>query len=224
MPDWRAYVQDHLGSLSTSQSREEEDDEVARELAAHLEEFYAALLANGTPGAEAFSQACARAGNWRKLRIQIIAAKQEGTMRDRIRQIWLPGLITFISAYFVLAILQRLGARPLYSHPGEPVGVIFYLPWLFLLPLVGAAGGYLSRRAQADGWRVYLASCVPVLALAALFLVIFPVSFILDKQVPPQAKVTTLAALMFGWVLLPGMALCAGVALQGLRKNQRARR
>ncbi len=221
MPDWHAYVQDHLGSLSASRSGEE-GEEVERELAAHLEEFYAALLANGTPEVEAFAQTCARAGNWQQLRSGIIAAKQERTMRDRVRQIWLPGLIAFMASYFVLCLLQRAGARPLYSHPGEPVGVIFYLPWLFLLPLVGAAAGYLSRRAQGNGWRVYLASCVPVLALATLFLVLFPVSFIVDKQVPPQAKVTTLVTLMFGWVLLPGVALCAGVALQGLRKSRRA--
>jgi hypothetical protein len=223
MPDWRAYVQDHLGSLSGPRTAEE-NGEVARELAAHLEEFHAALLARGAPEEEAFSQTCARAGNWQELRREIISAKQEGTMRVRVRQIWLPGLITFMSAYVVLCLLQRIGARPLYSHPGEPVGVISYLPWLFLLPLVGAACGYLSRRAQGDGWRVYLASCVPVLALAALFLVLFPVSFIVDKQVPPQTKVTTLIALMAGWVVLPGIALCAGVALQGLRRRPPIRR
>jgi hypothetical protein len=221
MPDWRAYVREHLGSLRRSPAEEEE---AVAELAAHLEDFHAALLASGTPEAEAFSRTCARAGNWKQLRSEIIAAKQEGTMRDRIRQIWLPGLVTFMSAYFVLILLQRLGARPLYSHPGEPVGVIFYLPWLFLLPLVGVMAGYLSRRAQGEGWRVYLASCVPVLALAALFLVLFPVSFIVDKQVPPQTKVATLVALMFGWVLLPGIALCAGVALQGLRNRPPAGR
>lgn len=223
MPDWRAYVQDHLGSLSGSRAAED-SDEVARELGAHLEEFHAALLAKGTPEEEAFSQTCARAGNWQELRSEIISAKQEGTMRDRIRQIWLPGLITFMASYFVLCLLQRAGARPLYSHPGEPVGVIFYLPWLFLLPFVGVIAGYLSRRAQGDGWRVYLASCVPVLALAALFLLLFPASFIVDKQVPLQTKVTTLVALMVGWVVLPGIALCAGVALQGLRKRQPSRR
>ena len=94
------------------------------------------------------------------------------------------------------------------------------MPWLFLLPLIGAVSGYLSRRAQGDGWRVYLAASLPALALGAIFLLLFPLAFVLDKQVRLQIKGTALVAMIVGWVVLPGIALCMGVALQDLRKRQ----
>ncbi len=219
MPDWRAYVRDHLGSPCHARA---EKEEVVSELAGHLEECYAALHTKGMPEEAALSETCARAGNWEELRRGIISAMEEGTMHDRVKQIWVPGLVTLLSSYIVLALLQWAGTRPMISHPGEPRGVVFYLPWLFLLPLIGAVGAYLSRRAQGHGWRVYLAASLPALALGAIFLLLFALAFALDRHVPLQVKGTTLVAMMGGWVVLPGIALCAGVALQGLRKRQSA--
>jgi len=103
MPDWHAHVRDHLGSLCRAQAEEEE---VTDELAGHLEECYVALRANGIPEEEAFAQTCARAGKWEELRRGIVSAKQEGTMSVRVRQIWVPGLVTLLSSYIVLALLQ----------------------------------------------------------------------------------------------------------------------
>jgi hypothetical protein len=100
---------------------------------------------------------------------------------------------------------------------------VFYLPCLFLLPLIGAFGGYLSRRAQGHGWRVYLAASLPALSLGAFLLLFFPLAFVLDRHVPLQIKFTALVAMMAGWVVLPGIALCVGVALQGLRKSRAVR-
>lgn len=218
MPDWRAFVEAHLGSLDGARAGEEQ----VGELAGHLEECYAALRAKGMPQREALTQTCAQVGNWKELRRGIIAANQEGTMHDRVRQIWVPGLVTLLSSYILLSFLYRAGSRPMVSHPGEPRAVVFYLPWLLLLPLIGAVGAYMSRRAQGVGWRVYLAASLPALALGALFLLLFPLSFVLDRQVPLQIKGTALVAMMVGWVVLPGIALCMGVALQGLRKRQTA--
>src|SRR5271166_870077 len=191
MSDWRAYVQDHLGSLCEAHA---EREEIASELAGHLEEHYVALCAKGVPEQEAFSQTSAQAGDWEELRRGIVSAKQEGTMRDRVRQIWVPGLVTLFTSYFVLALLQWAGTRPLTSHPGEPRGVVFYVPWLLLLPIIGAVGAYLSRRAQASGWRVYLAASLPALALGAVFLLILPLAFVIDRQVPLQIKGTAFVA------------------------------
>jgi len=221
MPDWRAHVRDHLGSLRHVRAEEEE---VVCELAGHLEECYAALRAKGMPEEEAFSETCARAGNWEELRSGIVSAIEEGTMNDRVKQIWVPGLVTLLSSYVVLTLFQRIGVRPMVLHPGEPRGVVLYLPWLFLLPLIGAVGAYLSRRALADGWRVYLAASLPALALGAFFLLLFPLAFALDRQVPLHIKGTALVAMMVGWVALPGIALCLGVALQGLSKRRTASR
>jgi hypothetical protein len=221
MPDWRVYVRDRLGLLCDARAKEEG---VTSELAGHLEDSHAALCEKGMSEEKAFSETCERVGNWTELRMGILSAMQEGTMHDRLRQIWVPGVVTLLSSYVILTLLQRAGTRPLVLHPGEPRGVVFYLPWLFLLPLIGAFGGYLSRRAHGDGWRVYFAASLPSLALGAFFLLFSPLLFILDRQVPMQIKGTSLVASMVGWVLLPGIALCLGVTLQGLRKRQSARR
>jgi len=221
MPDWRAYVRDRLGLIRDTRAAEEE---VTSELAGHLEDSYAALRKKGMSEEEAVAESCEQVGNWTELRMGIDSAIEEGTMHDRVRQIWVPGVVTLLSSYVFLAILQWAGTRPLVSHPGEPRGVVFYLPWLFLLPVIGAFGGYLSRRAMGDGWRVYFAASLPALALGAFFLLFFPLAFIIDRQVPLQIKGTALVANIVGWVALPGVALCLGVALQGLQKRQVVRR
>ena len=117
MPDWRAYVRDRLGLLCDARVEEEE---VTSELAEHLEDSYAALREKGMPEEEAFSQTCARVGNWRELRMGIVSAMQEGTMHDRVRQIWVPGVVTLLSSHVILALLQWAGTRPLVLRPGEP--------------------------------------------------------------------------------------------------------
>ena len=215
MPDWRAYVRDHLGTVCGARA---EDGEVIRELAGHLEECYEALRVKGIPEEGAVLQTCAEAGNWGELRRGIVSAKAEGMMHDRVKQIWLPSLITLLSSWVVLALLLWAGTRPVISHPGEPRSLILYVPWLLLLPLIGAAGGYLSRRAQGVGWRVYVAGLFPALAMGAVLLVTFPFAFVINPQVVPGFKIISLAAVTVSWVVLPGIALCAGVALQGLQK------
>lgn len=215
MRDWRAYVREHLGLLCFGRVEEEE---VVRELAGHLEECYTALREQGIPEEEAFSQTCERAGNWEELQRGIVSARQEGMMSDRVRQVWVPGLVTLLSSYIALAILQWAGTRPLASHPGEPRGIVFYVPWLLILPMIGAVGGYMSRRARGSGWRVYFAASLPALALGAFFLLLFPLALVIDRQVSLETKGTALAASMVGWVILPGLLLSVGVALQSLRK------
>jgi hypothetical protein len=216
MRDWHAYARERLGSLPLPPG---EQDDVAVELAAHLEEFYADLRVKGIPDEEAFAQTCARAGNWQGLRKGIVAATQEESMHDRIKQIWLPAMATFISSYLVLVLLEREGTRPPFERSGEPRGVVYFLPWLLLLPLIGGASAYLSRRARGDGWRVYLGASFPVLVLGVLFLILFSSVVALNPHGLPT-KASAFASIMLGWVVLPGIALCAGVALQGLRRRQ----
>ena len=220
MPDWRFYVRDHLGSLCLPQTAEEE---VVGELAGHLEELYAALRAEGVPEEKAVSQTCARAGNWEELRRGIVLARQEESMQDRVRQIWVPSLVTLVSSWGALALLIWAAVT---THPSDPRGVILYLPWLLLLPVIGAVGGYLSRRARGTGWRVYLAGTFPALAAAIVFLLTIPSAFAfgINPKAVPGFRFAEVAAAAINWVILPGIALCMGVALQGLRKMQGANR
>jgi hypothetical protein len=212
MRDWRAYVNEQLGSR-----RFEHREDVADELATHLEECYAVLRAEGLPEEEAYAWICVRTGNWAELRREVISAKQEGTIMDRVRQIWVPSLVTLLASFGLMAVLIRAGIQPIVSHAGEPRGVILYLPWLLVLPLIGAAGAYLSRRAQGSGWRVYLAGAFPALAILGVFLLILPFRLAIDPYVVHDFELGALVSVILSWTVLPGIALCIGVLLEGLR-------
>ncbi len=220
MRDWRSYVDTRLGALRLERS---EAEEVARELASHLEECYEALRAQGISEDEAFLRTCGESGNWAELKREVVLAKQEGRMSDRVRQIWIPGLVTLVAGWAVLGVVIWSETPPLMweswrgARPGVilvPPLVILYWPWLLSLPWIGAAGAYLSRRAEATGWRVYLSGGFPVLAIAMVFAVTFPFALVVDAQVVPFFKATSMLANTVSWVVLPGIALWAGVALQ----------
>jgi hypothetical protein len=212
MPDWRAYVRDRLGSLRCAQA---EKEEIATELAGHLEERYAVLRTEGMSEEEAFARTCALAGNWEELRQGIVLARQEGNVHKRVRQIWIPGLVTLVSSWGVLALLIW---ATVITHRGEP------LPWLLLLPVIGAAGAYLSRRAGGAGWRVYLAGTFPALAAAIVFLIVLPFAFAsgIDPSAVPGFTFAALASTVATSVILPGILLCLGVASESLRKMRGA--
>jgi hypothetical protein len=219
MPDWLAYVNGRLGHLPLSQ---EESLHVREELAAHLEDAYLALRAQAVSEKDAARLVCEQIPSWQQLHRDILAAKSEAFMQNRVAQLWVPGLVTLFSAYALLALMQSAGLRGM-VHPGEPRGIVLYPAWMLSLPLIGAAGAYLSRLARATGWRVYLAASLPALALGVFFLLVFPWSFVVDPQVPLRIKGIGLAAMMLNWVILPGLALSLGAALQSLLKIREVR-
>jgi hypothetical protein len=96
------------------------------ELAGHLEECYARFRASGMNEEQAIRETCVQAGDWEELRRGIASARLEGSMSDGVKQIWLPGLVTLLSSYVVLALLQWAGMQP-----GRIV--FFYTPWLIVL-------------------------------------------------------------------------------------------
>lgn len=214
MPDWLACVNGKLGRLPLPEA---ESSQVREELAAHLEDTYLSLLARGVSESDAERLVCGQVPSWQELHRDILAAKSEGFMQNRVTQLWIPGLVTLFSAYALLAVMQFAGLRGM-VHPGEPRGIVLYPAWMLSLPLIGAVGAYLSRRARATGWRVYFAASLPALALGVFFLLVFPWSFVVDPQVPLRIKGIGLAAMMLNWVILPGFALSLGAALQSLRK------
>ncbi len=83
-----------------------------------------------------------------------------------------------------------------------------YIPWLLSLPLCGAAGAYLSRRAGGERRASLAAGLFPVIAMTSLvgFLTIIG-KFVYAK---PQWVYFSIAVL-FGSIL-PGMALLLGAA------------
>lgn len=221
MRDWRSYVRERLAEAGEGGGM---DEGVVRGLAEHLEDLYTGLRASGMTQQEALRRTPSHVGNWLELQQGITAARQEGAMNERVAKFWIPSLVTLVAAWGVLTILICAGVQPWMTHPAEPRGLIMYVPWLVVLPPVGAAGAYLARRANASGWRVYAAGAFPAVATALLFVLILPWALVVDRHVAPDFQLLGFATWIVSWVLLPGVALVIGAALEGLRGSHQKER
>ena len=219
MRDWREYVRERLAA---SRQDDRVDEEVVQELAEHLEDVYTELCASGCTQVQALRQTARQAGNWLELQQGIEAARPEGAMNERVRKFWLPSLVTLLLGWGILAIMIWAGVEPWMTHPAEARGLIVYVPWLVMLPLIGAMGSYLAHWSNAKSWQVYVVAAFPAVAAALVFLTVFPWAVLVDRNVGPDFRLVSLAANTISWVILPGIALLTGVAFERLRKAKRA--
>jgi hypothetical protein len=219
MRDWQKLVRQRLATLPLDPA---DGEEVRAELAAHLEESYEALRAEGLSERRAMRKALHQAGDWRALQHRIVMAKSGGQpMRTRLHQLWIPGFLTFALSTILLIVLQQYSLQPhLVSRSGTN------LPWLLFLPCLGALGAYLSSRAGGSRQTVLLASVFPVLGLAAAFLLMFPIGLILERvfgwRVDFRMVATALLMAPIGSLLLPGTALLVGGLLTQFVLSRRA--
>ncbi|HKM79950.1 MAG TPA: hypothetical protein VJY15_03190 [Candidatus Acidoferrum sp.] len=220
MPDWFAYVNNRIGPLPLSQA---ESVQVREELAAHLEDTYLSLRAQGVSESEAVRLACDQVSSWQELRRDILAAKSEAFMQNRVSQLWIPGLVTLFGSAALLAAFEFLGLRPLVLHPGDPSSIVLYFPWLLSLPLFGALGAHLSLRARAHGFAVYCAGAFPALIMAAALFAVLLGALVLDRHGSLRIVTAAFAAAILNWFLLPGFFLLAGdLSLQFAMKRRAA--
>lgn len=205
MHDWLELVRQKLSGLALDAA---ERDEVHTELAAHLEESYETLRAGGLSENGALQYTLRQVADWRKLQRQIqIAREKEDTMTNRVTQLWLPGLLTFALSMVSMELAQKFGPAPhiLSLGKGTPF-LMFYTAWLFVLPLAGAIGAYLAKRAGGSPRMVLLSSIFPVLPFAVVFMVAGPVGLAMGHGL----ALATYLTMTIGWVLAPGVALLAG--------------
>jgi|SRR5579859_583461 len=220
MPDWQDLVRQHLSSLALESL---EKDEICAELAAHLEESYEALLREGVPEATAIHRALLLASDWNDLQRKIQSARtRKDIMTNRVTQFWLPGLVTFVLSAGILALIEIYGPKPwALMRVGQPPIVMFFIPWLFSLPLVGAVGAYLSHRAGGSRRAIFSSIVFPVLPFLASILVVLPVSLIFDRFIAHNIAPMSLVMALLGWVLVPGAALLVGgLPVQLLRSRR----
>jgi len=223
MPDWEGIVRRELAGLVLEP---QERREVVAELAAHLEEVFDGLLRQGIPEEEAVRRTLSQAGNWQDLRLKIQATRsEENLMTNRVRQFWLPGLLTLLLSMVLLMVIQFIGPKPLIvsTHGWRmmtPVAVV-YVPWLLLLLPIGAMGACLAGRAGASQRTTFLSIVFPVLPYLVLFVIAFPVSLIVDDHVAHNIMLSALLMGLIAWVLAPGAALLAGgLPVQLLRSRR----
>jgi hypothetical protein len=223
MRDWEGIVRRELAGLVLGA---EERREVIAELAGHLEETFEELWREGLPKEAAAARALSQVENWQSLRREIqMARRRENVMTNRVRQLWLPGLLTLLLSMVLLMVIQFIGPKPLIvsAHGWRmvaPVAVI-YVPWLLALFPIGAMGAYLAGRAGASQRAMFLSMVFPVLPYFVFFVVALPVALILDDHVAHNIMISALFVGLVAWVVLPGTALLAGGLPVAFRKSRR---
>ncbi len=221
MPDWKAVVISNLKGIELDASAHKE---VVAELAGHLEDRYQELLTQGVIEADAHRLTLDETPDWPTLVEDITRSKRkEDPMNRRSKILWLPGLVAFGTASILLMILQRLtvlrptlllalertvGFRPTFWWKDQ-VDVI-YLYWWILLPLCGAAGAYLSRRAGGTRFACIAASLFPSIVMLGIFCFVLPVSLVIDKNTVVRHHPIYFVLAMVNWTMVPGLALILG--------------
>jgi len=208
VPDWQELVRQRLSGLALDTA---EKDEVQAELAAHLEESYGSLRTKGLPEEAAMQQTLAQVADWDDLQRRIHSARMEkDTMTNRVKQFWLPGLLTFTLSMGLLELVQKFFPQPFILRLDHPPVLLFYLPWLLTLPLAGAIGACLSKRAGGTRRMTLLSSIFPVLPFAAVFLIAIPVGLVLSHTLSHGIVAAAFLTLGIAWVAVPGLILLVG--------------
>ena len=161
-PDWNALVRERLNLAELSPTQQ---DEVTAELASHLGELCEKYRTQGPSESEAVTRAIHEVNDWRHLAKTIQRAKrEEGTMNQRTKRLWLPGLVStaiaLVLPILLLMTLTRIGVEPGRFHAGM-IGPLC----LLTCALGGAAGAYLSRRSGGTHITRLAAAVFPVVLL-----------------------------------------------------------
>ena len=216
MRNWEAIVEQQFNGLALEPA---ESAEVIAELAAHLAETCEEFRKQGMTEEEAARRTLSQVEDWQKLsRLIRKARKKENVMTNRVKQFWLPSLLTLFLSMGLLMLIQSLGPNPWIAARRSgwsliaPVAVI-YLPWLFLLPLIGALGAYLSNRAGGSQRAMLISIVFPVLPYFVFFLLALPVTVLFNERLGHNIMFIALFLGLLVWVVAPGAALLAGGVL-----------
>src|SRR5258707_14541790 len=146
MRNWEAIVERQLNGLALEPA---ESTEVIAELAAHLAETCEEFRKQGMTEEEAARRTLSQVEDWQKLsRLIRKARKKENVMTNRVKQFWLPSLLTLFLSMGLLMLIQSLGPNPWIAARRSgwsltsPVSLIF-LPGMLLVPSIRAVGRYL---------------------------------------------------------------------------------
>jgi hypothetical protein len=180
MPDWEREAQRRLKNTKFPSAGREE---VARELAGYLDDACERAEGEGLSESAALRSASAELHEDPRLGAHLYHARQEGNMNDRTKQLWLPGitmlfasavlevLIQFVSFHFShhVVLHENGGTMSMYVLMGQNPMMLACFAWLCLLPFIGAAGAYWSRRACAGRAFQAAAGLFPALLCFAVF-------------------------------------------------------
>jgi hypothetical protein len=218
MPDWEKLVRERMGSCGLPPSDREE---VISELAAHLEETYGALRAQGLAEPEALNLAMQEVGNWNVLAENIRHSKEQ-PMNQRTRNFWLPALANFDVASLFLLVLTQISLQPKFLvRLNSSLGIFFYVGWLLAQVLFGAFGAFLSRRGGGTTSTRVIAGIFPAIVMFGIWALVIPVSAFAEHNQFVLQHPFYYALGIVPWVVLPGSALLLGSA-PFLKESKRA--
>jgi hypothetical protein len=215
MENWHNIVEQRLKSCKLPRNIR---DEVVDELAAHLDETYEHARQSGMTDAAAVRLALQEIGDWRVLAGNICRAKyREDPMNYRSKTLWLPAMASTLGASLAMTALQWINLRHHHYLIGQVV-MSFCWPWLATLPVIGALGAHLSRRAGGPVASRLLACLAPALW-------IFIMTALIEPILLWRVEISNLRYYCYGatnWVLIPGSLLLLG-ALPFLRETRHVR-
>lgn len=218
MTDWRAIIRARL--VETGLLSREPEEQIG-ELSGHIEDLAEDAVHRGSTHEEAARRALCEETDWDALARGIALAQQEETMNDRVRRIWLPGATMTAFTYTAWWALGRFGLEPIIFWLTPKSVVFFFVPWLLLLPVVGAAGSYWSRRGGGGAGEAMLAGLFPAVVMCVFLLVALVMAMVADPQVRPPVKLWAFTLGVMSLVVVPAIALCVGT-LPFLRKRATA--
>lgn len=206
--DWEKQTLDRLEAEGLGGAIE---PEVAAELAHHLESVCESWMSRGLSEEESVRRTWSEVVNWPRLARKIRFAREgEELMKNRIKTLWFPGLAMTVVAMGLLRAAMRAGFQPqiVWLTPG--ISILFYVPWLAILPVVGALATYWSRSQGGSVGVRLTAALFTVVTMATIFILLMPVVVLVDRHVPWSTFMISWTASMVGWVLVPGAALIVG--------------
>lgn len=140
-------------------------------------------------------------------------------MNHRTKSIWVPGLVCTLAAMGSRMLLVMVGIEPRVLNAGSKMasaGLEIYLPWLVMLPVIGALAAYLSRRGDGRRPALIVAALFPCLVFVGLFILGLTVTVLSRHPTPPRELFFAFAVAELNWIVIPGAALFLG-ALPFLR-------
>ncbi|HKF52880.1 MAG TPA: hypothetical protein VKB26_11250 [Candidatus Acidoferrales bacterium] len=223
MLDWQSEASRKLENTNFSSF---EREEVARELASYLEDLFNEARRCGLDEAAAIQNALNELYQDARLGTKLGRARKENIMNDRTKGLWLPGSVILVVTVVCLVICEIFGVQPyIAAHFGSAANYsrVEIYPWLLVLPFLGAASAYFSRRAGSGCALRVTAGIFPVLVFFVGIVIVVPLSFGINGVKATAETFPSLAAGVLSIVVIPGLALLLGV-LPFLRDSNANRR
>jgi hypothetical protein len=183
--------------------------------------------------------------DWEELAQKILwERREEGSMNERTRGYWLPGLVCFTASMVWMMILElsipirlpwywtdclappHVGLAHTLSGLSNAQVQIYtlaapYVLWLLTQPIFGALGAYLSRRGGRERRARVVAGVFPALMFLFALGVVGVIAVFVERNQFVLNHPLYFGTMVFPWGIFPGLALALGV-LPFLREGRQS--